>query len=52
MTKEELESSVSRLTTQNHAWIESERRKRVDKEVENCTFKPEITEKGKKVYEL
>lgn len=48
MSKEELESSVARLSIQNNAWVESERKKWYEKEVENCTFKPEISEKAKK----
>ena len=39
--------SLARLTLQNKDWIESERKKKAIKEIEECSFKPSITQKAK-----
>jgi hypothetical protein len=47
MSKEELEQSVARLTLQDKSWVEQERKKKEIQEIENCSFKPHITQKAK-----
>ena len=42
-----MEHSLARLTLQNKAWVESEWKKKEIIEKEECSFRPNITQKAK-----